>query len=166
MDSVSTPTSIEKHPSTYESELPTPIYSTQHTWHTRLWRRCSSRLDTYMPTYRTYLGLSRRTFLFCLLGILAALILIIGLAAGLTHHGHDANLPLPSNTKVFTGDLTYYGVGLGACGITSQEGDAVVAVSHVIFDAASRGSDPNANPLCGQRLRAQRFVCAVNIDIR
>lgn len=67
------------------------------------------------------------------------------------------NLPLPSNTQTFTGDLTYYGTGLGACGITSTDSDYIVSISHIVFDAASKGSDPNANPLCGQMIRAKRF---------
>ena len=67
------------------------------------------------------------------------------------------NLPLPSNQKTFTGDLTYYAPALGACGVTSSDKDDICAVSHVIFDAARKGSNPNANPLCGLKLRASRF---------
>lgn len=33
----------------------------------------------------------------------------------------------------------------------------IVAVSHLVFDAASTGSDPNQNPLCGLKLRAERY---------
>jgi hypothetical protein len=66
------------------------------------------------------------------------------------------NLPLPSNAKTWTGDLTYYGPGLGACGIDSDDGSAIVAISHYTFDAAQTGSDPNQNPLCGRKIRAQR----------
>ena len=29
-------------------------------------------------------------------------------------------------------------------------------MSHVIFDAASTGSNPNANPLCGKKIRITR----------
>ena len=67
------------------------------------------------------------------------------------------NLPLPSNRQQFKGDLTYYATGLGSCGITSSDNDDIVAVSHLVFDAASTGSNPNANPLCGQMIRASRF---------
>lgn len=69
----------------------------------------------------------------------------------------DQNLPLPSNKEQFTGDLTYYGTGLGSCGITSTDSDDIVAVSHIIFDAASTGSNPNSNPLCGLMIRARRY---------
>ena len=66
-------------------------------------------------------------------------------------------LPLPSSSQAFTGDLTYYSPGLGACGHASSDSDYVVSVSHALFNAEAKGSDPNANPLCGLRLRAQRF---------
>jgi hypothetical protein len=68
---------------------------------------------------------------------------------------------LPSNTATFTGELTYYGPGLGACGEVSTEDDAIVAVSHLLFDAAgsstNTGGNSNMNPLCGKMLRAQRY---------
>jgi hypothetical protein len=66
-------------------------------------------------------------------------------------------LPLPSSTKAFSGELTYYAPGLGACGFTSSDSDSICAVSHIIFDAAANGSNPNSNPLCGLKIRAARF---------
>ena len=66
-------------------------------------------------------------------------------------------LPLPGDKQQFTGDLTYYGPGLGACGVTSSDNDNIVSVSHFLFDSESNGPNPNANPLCGLKLRAQRF---------
>lgn len=62
------------------------------------------------------------------------------------------------------GDLTYYGTGLGSCGITSTDSQDIVAVSHIVFDAASTGSDPNSNPLCGQIIRATRYDEEVGAD--
>jgi hypothetical protein len=57
--------------------------------------------------------------------------------------------------------LTYYATGLGACGETNVNGDKIVAVSHLLFDAAgsssSKGGNSNNNPLCGRMLRATRF---------
>ncbi|KAF2258180.1 hypothetical protein CC78DRAFT_479474 [Lojkania enalia] len=75
----------------------------------------------------------------------------------LTHNRGDRNLPLPDDADTYTGDLTYYEPALGACGITSTSNDAICAVSHYTFDAAQTGSDPNQNPLCGRKIRAQRF---------
>jgi len=61
--------------------------------------------------------------------------------------------------------LTYYGPGLGACGVTSSDGDHIVSISHFDFDAASTGSDPNANPLCGHKLRAIRNGNSVDLTV-
>jgi hypothetical protein len=44
----------------------------------------------------------------------------------------DAALPLPEGAQTVEGDLTYYNPALGACGQTHGDGDAVVAVSHII----------------------------------
>ncbi|KAK8040116.1 hypothetical protein PG993_008527 [Apiospora rasikravindrae] len=122
------------------------------------------RLDAVLPPHRTYLGgRSRRFLLLCLAALLLAVVLAlaIGLGVGLSHKKSSTkNLPLPSNHGVFTGDLTYYGPGLGACGVTSSDGDAIVSVSHITFDAAGAnrdgGGNPNANPLCGKKIRIQR----------
>ena len=46
--------------------------------------------------------------------------------------------------------------------MTSSDNENICAVSHLVFDAASAGSDPNANPLCGLRIRATRFNEQVN----
>jgi expansin (peptidoglycan-binding protein) len=126
----------------------------------------------------------RRTFLIVLAAaVLALVVLIVGLAAGLTvrkyvfltpsssspqtltiplsQHSKNASpgfLPLPSDTQQFTGDLTYFGDGLGACGVTSTPDQDIVAVSHFLFDAEQGSStNPNSNPLCGLIIRAERF---------
>ncbi|RPB08816.1 hypothetical protein P167DRAFT_528082 [Morchella conica CCBAS932] len=109
---------------------------------------------------RTYFGLRRNVFLLVLLGAaLALLALILGLAIGLTagKHGKSKSyIPNPSNKALNTGEATYYAPGLGACGITSTDTEAIVAVSHVVFDAVQVGSNPNANPLCGTKVWATR----------
>ncbi|PNS16301.1 Papain inhibitor [Sphaceloma murrayae] len=116
------------------------------------------RFNTIFPPDKKYLGQSRKRFLIALLVLLVILLgLVIGLAVGLGGRRRAQNLPLPSNRDIFTGDFTYYDPGLGACGVTSSSSEDIVAVSHVIFDAARTGSDPNSNPLCGRRLRASRF---------
>lgn len=52
----------------------------------------------------------------------------------------------------YTGDFTYYAVGMGACGQTSSESDKMVAISESIFDSysAESGGNPNKNPVCGK----------------
>ncbi|RYP08741.1 hypothetical protein DL765_008698 [Monosporascus sp. GIB2] len=120
-----------------------------------------SRLDAVLPPQKTYLG-RRRRFLYVILPLVLLLLVVlplaVGLGVGLSRRRSPANLPLPDNGGgVFTGDLTYYDPGLGACGVVSGGGDAVCAVSHEVFDAAAKeegmAANPNANPLCGRRIR-------------
>lgn len=55
-----------------------------------------------------------------------------------------------------TGDATYYGAGLGACGITNTDSDYIAAASHIIFDSypGYNGANPNQNPMCGKKVIA------------
>ena len=139
----------------------------------------STNLDRVMPSHRVYCGCNRRVLLiFCTVVFFVVLIAAIGLGLGLRKGSEyvslsslycpriprstkvfhrSQNLPLPSNSKSFKGDLTYYSPALGACGITSSDSDNICAVSHIVFDAVSKGSNPNANPLCGLKIRATRF---------
>lgn len=77
----------------------------------------------------------------------------------------DRFLPLPGGAQTFSGDLTYYNPALGACGIASTDNDAVVAVSHYTFDAVQQGTDPNSNPLCGRKIRANRVNAGKQVSI-
>ncbi|KAF6836347.1 SCP-like extracellular protein [Colletotrichum musicola] len=51
--------------------------------------------------------------------------------------------------QTFSGDLTHYAPGLGACGWNNNDGDRVVALSHI-----KMGSQSNGNPMCGKMIRA------------
>lgn len=68
----------------------------------------------------------------------------------------DTN-PAPSNGNsggdTFTGELTYYDVGLGACGRQNGNGEMVAAASMLLYDGFNgyTGSDPNQNPICGKQ---------------
>ena len=130
-------------------------------------------LNKIIPPHKRYLGLRRAYFLSVLVTAILLIVLAIGLGVGLTRSSgyvlfalsrclrslfsSSEDLPLPSNAKTFTGDLTYYSPALGACGTTSSDSDNICAVSHILFDASAKGSDPNANPLCGLKIRANRF---------
>jgi hypothetical protein len=89
--------------------------------------------------------------------------IILGLAIGLSRahaSSSSSELPLPASdtSAIYTGDLTYFSPALGACGITSNDNSSICAISHIVFDAASTGSDPNQNPLCGKKIRIERAV--------
>lgn len=107
-----------------------------------------------------------RTKIIIAVALLCLLILIVGLSAGLSRRSKTQNLPLPtSHGGPWSGDLTYYDPGLGACGIESKDGDNIVAVSHLLFDAVSVGSNPNQNPLCGKMIRAKRPKGTVDLKV-
>ncbi|KAF3930943.1 hypothetical protein ABW19_dt0209453 [Dactylella cylindrospora] len=100
----------------------------------------------------------RRLWFLAGVGILCLLILIIGLAAGLAGKKKlNVYLPLPTSAQTFTGDATYYDTGLGACGWDNAGSEHVIAVSHLLWDSQSVGSNPNSNPLCGLMIRATRY---------
>jgi hypothetical protein len=87
-------------------------------------------------------------------------------AASTTTHTSSAATPsaadsssskLPSfMSGIQTGQATYYGTGLGSCGITSTDSDYIVAVSHLLYDVfpGYNGANPNDNPVCGQKIKA------------
>ncbi|GJC87596.1 papain inhibitor [Colletotrichum liriopes] len=119
-----------------------------------------ARFDALLPPNKTYAGLSRKRFLLFValpLAILLLLVLPLALGLGLSKRGGGKeDLPLPTNQEVHTGDLTYYDVGLGACGQTHGDSDMIVSVSHYIWDEVQSGGNPNNNPLCGKKIRVRR----------
>jgi hypothetical protein len=54
---------------------------------------------------------------------------------------------------------------MGACGIVSTDKDAIVAISHYTFDAMQTGGNPNQNPACGKKIRAQRVKDGKTVSI-
>jgi expansin (peptidoglycan-binding protein) len=64
------------------------------------------------------------------------------------------------------GDLTYYTPGLGACGTVNGENDAIVAISHLIFDPKTPNGNPNKNSLCGKKIRIQRNGKSTVVQVR
>jgi len=82
----------------------------------------------------------------------------------------SASTTFPPSSKVFSGDGTYYGIGLGACGITNQEPDRIVAVSSAVFSGTgfnkSYGTaNPNLNPICGKQIQATYNGTSVVVTI-
>lgn len=110
--------------------------------------------------------LSKRTKIIIAVVTACIIALVIGLATGLSLRNKVQNLPLPSNNGgPYQGELTYYAPGLGACGIVSTDGENIVALSHLLFDAVSTSSNPNENPLCGKRIRARRSTGTVDLEV-
>lgn len=141
--------------STIDTLPPRPVHS-RHVHTPRGLQRISSRWGI----------LSKRIRIGIIAGLIVLLALIIGLSVGLGHKSRTANLPLPTNHGgPYTGDLTYYDPALGACGFTNSGSDSICAVSHIIFDAVSVSSNPNANPLCGKKIRVRRDGKSVDLTV-
>ncbi|KAJ7454183.1 hypothetical protein FB451DRAFT_662237 [Mycena latifolia] len=76
----------------------------------------------------------------------------------------------PLFTEVHTGDMTWYGQSLGACGDVYDDKSFTAAVSHFMYDAWPGSSDAqNRNPICGPFVPGRTalamtglFVAAVN----
>jgi len=70
-------------------------------------------------------------------------------------------------TGMQTGQGTYYGTGLGACGITNNDSQYIAAVSHLLFDTypGYNGANPNQNPVCGKQVTASYQGKSVTVTI-
>ncbi|KAJ5082265.1 hypothetical protein N7532_011308 [Penicillium argentinense] len=131
-----------------------------------------SKFGTWLIHLDWYRYASRRKkrnfFIIAAIGITCLLALIVGLAVGLSLRKKNSTqkFALPtSNGGPYSGDLTYYNPALGSCGYTNTDSDFICAVSHVLFDAASTGSNPNENPLCGMKLRLRRDGRSVDVKV-
>ncbi|GLI73796.1 hypothetical protein PoHVEF18_002025 [Penicillium ochrochloron] len=126
---------------------------------------------TWLPAggLAVWFASQKRSRKILIIGIGAGILLLalmIGLAVGLTVGKKHSNLPLPTaNGGPYEGDLTYYNPALGSCGYTNTDSDMICAVSHILYDAASTGSNPNANPLCGLKVRLRRNGESVDVKI-
>ncbi|KAM3082067.1 hypothetical protein ACMFMG_004519 [Clarireedia jacksonii] len=58
------------------------------------------------------------------------------------------------------GDLTYYDVGLGACGWTNTDSQMVVALSHGLM-----GTQSNGNPNCGKKIKVSYGGKSVVVEV-
>ncbi|RMZ73492.1 riboflavin aldehyde-forming enzyme [Pyrenophora seminiperda CCB06] len=128
----------------------------------------SHHFNNLLPPQKRYLKdrVNRRTLLIMIgVALVSLLALIIGLAVGLPSRSHHHSPKKPDGAQEVTGDLTYFMVGLGACGITNHENDAIVAISHERFDEMGTDSNPNHDQLCGKKIRAHRIDSRTGKDV-
>ncbi|KAJ8084092.1 Non-catalytic module expn protein [Marasmius tenuissimus] len=65
-----------------------------------------------------------------------------------------------------TGQGTFYNTGLTACGTTHSDSEAIVAVSQSFFDQwPGSNGNPNLNPICNKRIRANFEGKSVELTI-
>lgn len=80
-------------------------------------------------------------------------------SAAATTTSSSSGSGLAASGKSYTGDLTWYAVGLGACGWDNIASDHIVAISQTVFDNSQYATaNPNNNPLCG------RYVSITGVD--
>ncbi|KAJ7461300.1 plant expansin [Mycena galericulata] len=75
--------------------------------------------------------------------------------------------PVQERGTSYSGDGTFYMPGLGACGVTNNPPQLIVAVGHGIFDSYP-GADlanPNKNPICGKKLKATYGQKSVTVTV-
>lgn len=58
----------------------------------------------------------------------------------------SSSSPSSSSSQDFSGQATYYDVGLGACGVTNTNSELIAAINVDQF-----GSQSNGNPICGKQ---------------
>ncbi|KAI0971158.1 RlpA-like double-psi beta-barrel-protein domain-containing protein-containing protein [Xylaria arbuscula] len=81
------------------------------------------------------------------------IILAVAATAGLVSAAPATSSPALESRQTQSGDLTYYAPGLGACGVTNSESDAIVALSQELFDQYTPNGNPNLNSLCGRQIQ-------------
>ncbi|KAI1312130.1 RlpA-like double-psi beta-barrel-protein domain-containing protein-containing protein [Xylaria venustula] len=81
------------------------------------------------------------------------IILAVAATAGLVSAAPATSSPALASRQTQSGDLTYYAPGLGACGVTNSESDAIVALSQELFDQYTPNGNPNLNSLCGRQIQ-------------
>ncbi len=70
-----------------------------------------------------------------------------------------------SGSGTFTGQGTYFEIGLGACGNTNTDQELVCAVSASRYDSALTGSNPNTDPLCGKQITVSANGKSVTLTV-
>ncbi|KAL8408533.1 hypothetical protein RB594_007098 [Gaeumannomyces avenae] len=64
------------------------------------------------------------------------------------------------------GDITWYNVGLGACGKQNVDTDLIVALNKADFDPSTPNGNPNNNKLCGKKMRVSYNGKSVDVTLR
>ncbi|WAQ83869.1 hypothetical protein PtA15_4A318 [Puccinia triticina] len=72
----------------------------------------------------------------------------------------------PIGLSTNSGDATYYGTGMGACGIVSNDNSMIAAASHLLFDSfPGATANPNMNPICGRKVKATYQGKSVVVEV-
>ncbi|GAA5834712.1 hypothetical protein JCM5353_007436 [Sporobolomyces roseus] len=73
----------------------------------------------------------------------------------------------PTLSGTHEGEGTWYAPGLGACGNDATNDSPIVAVSHLLYDSfPGHTTNPNLNPICGQKIRATYKGKTVDVTVQ
>ncbi|CAG8492821.1 8626_t:CDS:2 [Acaulospora morrowiae] len=111
------------------------------------------------------MALTFNTKLFALLAIFVLLSFNIDSGVSAPHKRPHQNHANTNNATVYSGDGTFYEVGLGACGITNTDDQLICALNYEMFDPATPLNNPNKNPNCGKKIKICRGAREVIVTI-
>lgn len=81
------------------------------------------------------------------------------------HDGGSSPSPEGGTSDAHQGDATWYNTGLGACGVTNDDSQAIAALATADFDPSTPDSNPNHNTLCGKRVTVCREAKCVTVTV-
>ncbi|KAK4161884.1 RlpA-like double-psi beta-barrel-protein domain-containing protein-containing protein [Cladorrhinum sp. PSN259] len=67
--------------------------------------------------------------------------------------------------RATTGQFTWYKTGLGACGVTNNDGQLIAALNHAQFDPKTPNGNPNKNTYCGKKIRVSYQGKSVDVAV-
>ena len=150
------------HPIQHQDPPPTQHVASSWQHQSSSWPTRKSRISSI------YHRLSLRTKLIILGIVLIVLALILGLSIGLTRDNGGGNKALPLGSQTYSGDLTYYGPGLGACGKTSSSRYASLLfitflLIHSRVSLSASQKQPSRSFDCNFSCLIQLFVCTITL---
>ncbi|RHZ81759.1 hypothetical protein Glove_117g327 [Diversispora epigaea] len=88
---------------------------------------------------------------------------------------NSAPISIPENTsennlskrveEVYNGDITFYNLGLGACGTVNSDSELACAIPGAQFDQFTPNGNPNKNAKCGTFVKVTRGNKSVIVKV-
>jgi expansin (peptidoglycan-binding protein) len=69
---------------------------------------------------------------------------------------------LDRRAGTYTGDGTFYNTGLGSCGVTSNDNQAIAALNYIQM---ANSANPNKNPNCGKKIKITNVANSKSVTV-